>query len=46
MRVPVHELKTEPVFQRLGVARLEAYNIMGADSLKLEQELSYSTMRG
>ncbi|CAJ2651110.1 unnamed protein product [Trifolium pratense] len=41
-----HDLKTDPVFQRLKVARLEAFNIMGVDSLKLEQELSYFTMRG
>ncbi|MCI49833.1 hypothetical protein A2U01_0071077, partial [Trifolium medium] len=39
-------LKTDPVFQRLKVARLEAFNIMGVDPLKLEQESSYFTMRG
>ncbi|CAJ2636878.1 unnamed protein product [Trifolium pratense] len=39
-------LKTDPVFQRQKVARLEAFNIMGVDSLKLEQESSYFTMRG
>ncbi|MCI55091.1 hypothetical protein A2U01_0076341, partial [Trifolium medium] len=39
-------LKTDPAFQRLKVARLEAFNIMGVDSLKLEQESSYFTMRG